>query len=1170
MEFDNIIVKENPGLCRCCLSEGCYKELGTEYPWMDETEVYADMLLECFDISISQHIEGPNGTNRLICEVCITRLRDACNFKKQVMDCEKKFVDMIGRGEFKQKALPIEGPNMKSEINLEEHTDVVTEIEYLEDGIDYDDDKDDPTQDITVETLPVKPKRGRPKKNAAKVEKKAKEEKPRTSKSTPKDENADGPCEHFTSERRRKNMQILFNSTTIMPFKWKGRFLCFYCAKDYTVYSEFKKHTKSHGLCTTKDYSLKIIKGSHIEIKLDISDMNCEICSEPFNSFDEIVNHLIGKHDMDYDKTIDIPFTEYRLVDMKCQFCGKEFSYFGYLISHLKLAHPQNNFICDDCGATFNMKRDLAAHLKYFHRAGGYPCEHCSEICHSHYDLKKHQNSYHFRRCTLCDSSFASYHLLQKHIQSEHAKVKNNKCPYCAKKCHSSLGVKLHIKTCKLKVTLKPQVPQPSENFIEPKKKQNILQIRQNILSVLNMSTVVPFKFFGKFSCFYCSIKFAEFDDLKTHTAVEHPVCDITSKCMKKCKGERTTVKVDISSLSCKLCCQSMDKLEVLIDHLISKHNAPYDKTMKSCFEPFRIVKDNIACMSCPSVFRYFATLLRHSNSEHSNNSRICDFCGRSFKNVTNLNVHISYAHTGACECAICGNQYKNQWCLNRHKAKCHNAKDFKCPNCPELFPSQYHRQKHLIKVHDIGHKCTYCGRMFTRNSFMKDHIRRTHLKEKNVECSICGEKFFDNYLLRMHMVKHEGVRKFSCDVCCKSFLRRSSNTDPTGDKQKKKEMVRKLLIKRRNIEYVLQYSNATPFLYYKARYRCFYCTEPMKDPDMLREHTLKMHQFANLELVIHDRTKNNRNWDAAVKIDICNLSCKLCPQMFKDLEQLIHHLIIAHDAEYDMSVPNCLLPFRLKKDHLTCPICDTKFVSFEYLLRHANKYHLSHDYICDVCGTSFQGVNHLRMHNRYYHKEGGYTCDYCGIKLETLSKKMLHEKNIHLVNLLTCPYCPEIFKSPYFKKLHLANVHGLADLKIKCRYCPKVFLQEGIMSRHMRRVHLRERNVECPICGDRFFGQYDVKLHMVKHNGDKKFICSVCGKMFGKRSNLNKHAHLHTGRKDYSCRMCGKEFAHRSNLRFHYKKKHPQYVEETAVVDENAFVNIELGMDFDVVEETV
>ena len=59
MEFDEIVVKESPGLCRCCLSEGCYKDLGTEYNWMNETEVYADMLLECFDISVSLTIFRP-------------------------------------------------------------------------------------------------------------------------------------------------------------------------------------------------------------------------------------------------------------------------------------------------------------------------------------------------------------------------------------------------------------------------------------------------------------------------------------------------------------------------------------------------------------------------------------------------------------------------------------------------------------------------------------------------------------------------------------------------------------------------------------------------------------------------------------------------------------------------------------------------------------------------------------------------------------------------------------------------------------------------------------------------------------------------------------------------------------------------------------------------------
>lgn len=244
---------------------------------------------------------------------------------------------------------------------------------------------------------------------------------------------------------------------------------------------------------------------------------------------------------------------------------------------------------------------------------------------------------------------------------------------------------------------------------------------------------------------------------------------------MSRCKGERVTVKIDISVLACKVCCVPMTDLDALVDHLIAVHQASYDKSVTGCVEPFRIVKDSIPCPVCATVFRYFSTLQRHLNTVHSNNNRICDFCGKTFRNVTNLKVHISYTHMGSCECHICGVKYKNQWCLARHKARHHDVKEHKCPKCPEEFHSLYQKQKHMIKVHDEGHKCSFCDRMFTRNSFMKDHIRRTHFKEKNVPCSVCNEKFFDNYLLKLHMAKHEGERKFTCEVCGKAFLRRSN-----------------------------------------------------------------------------------------------------------------------------------------------------------------------------------------------------------------------------------------------------------------------------------------------------------------------------------------------------------------------------------------------------------
>jgi KRAB domain-containing zinc finger protein len=593
------------------------------------------------------------------------------------------------------------------------------------------------------------------------------------------DENAKAPYEGCASERRRKNLKVLFNNTTVLPFKWRGRYLCFYCPKSCTEYAELKKHTASHGSCSTKDYSLKVIKGNHVEIKVDVSDISCELCNEPFGCLTEIIDHLVGKHNLEYDKSIDVPFQTYRLVDLSCLFCEEKFAYFGYLISHVNVSHPQNCFICDDCGVTFNKKRDLAVHFRCHHKHGGYPCDQCSKNFENFYLLRTHQNSVHFRKCKNCNLRFVSLGLLQKHISIEHPEDGSLKCEYCAKQCHSSQGLKQHTSKCRVKlIVTSDETDQtfPPDNEFEPKKKQNVKQIRQNIQCVLNMSTAIPFKFFSKFSCFYCSKKFVEFEELKNHTLAEHPVCELKSQSMRKCKGERVSVKVDVNTLSCKVCYQKTESLDGLIDHLIKEHKADYDKTVAGCLEPFQIVKDKIPCPLCPEkVFRYFGILLRHMNSEHSNNNRICDFCGRSFKNVANLKVHISYTHTGSCECNICGAKYKNQWCLARHRAKCHNAKDYKCPKCPEQFQSQYHKQKHLIKVHNIGHKCEQCGKMFTRNSFMKDHVRRTHLKEKNVSCSVCSEKFFDNYLLRMHMVKHEGERRFSCSVCGKAFLRRSN-----------------------------------------------------------------------------------------------------------------------------------------------------------------------------------------------------------------------------------------------------------------------------------------------------------------------------------------------------------------------------------------------------------
>lgn len=584
--------------------------------------------------------------------------------------------------------------------------------------------------------------------------------------------------------RRRKNLQILFNNTSIIPFKWRGKYLCFYCSKNISEYTELRKHTKSHGNCSILDHSLKVLKGgTNMEIKIDISNVTCEICGGMLASFEEVIDHLKAKHKIEYDKEVDMAIEEYKLADLSCLTCDEKFTYFGYLVSHVNNKHPKNCILCDNCNQKFNKKRDLFSHMKNYHREGGYQCDLCPQTFSSLNILRKHRSNRHLTRCNICQLRLPSAALKQKHIELEHPDDGSLQCDNCDKEFHTTTGLRMHARKCKVDLfefTVKKEdyTMDLDQNYEDPAKRPSVKQIRENIVIVINMSTAIPFNFYkNKFNCFYCSKDFPDSDSMREHTVMEHPVCDVKEKCIKKCRETVTCVKIDVATLACKICFESMTDLDKLLDHLIIKHKANYDKSITTCLQPYRLVKDHMACPNCPSeVFRFFGTLLKHMNKEHTNNNIICVYCGETFRRDQNLRVHIWRHHRdGRFKCNICDAECNIPSRLYMHMAKAHGVRAAKCPKCPETFATQYLRQKHLIEAHNSGHKCTYCGKLFTRNSFMRDHIRRTHLKEKNAECSICSMKFFNNILLRRHMVKHSGEKNFHCDVCGERFFWRKS-----------------------------------------------------------------------------------------------------------------------------------------------------------------------------------------------------------------------------------------------------------------------------------------------------------------------------------------------------------------------------------------------------------
>ncbi|XP_063542750.1 uncharacterized protein LOC134751295 [Cydia strobilella] len=99
--------------CRCCLLCPPDKDLTTPYTHLGQTEIYADMIKECFDINLVVGGAGSCG----ICSACVGRLRDASDFKLQVQRSQAELQARLQGASVKEEesAVKPENPEIQKE-----------------------------------------------------------------------------------------------------------------------------------------------------------------------------------------------------------------------------------------------------------------------------------------------------------------------------------------------------------------------------------------------------------------------------------------------------------------------------------------------------------------------------------------------------------------------------------------------------------------------------------------------------------------------------------------------------------------------------------------------------------------------------------------------------------------------------------------------------------------------------------------------------------------------------------------------------------------------------------------------------------------------------------------------------------------------------------------------
>jgi hypothetical protein len=281
-----------------------------------------------------------------------------------------------------------------------------------------------------------------------------------------------------------------------------------------------------------------------------------------------------------------------------------------------------------------------------------------------------------------------------------------------------------------------------------------------------------------KFQCDQCPFGADHEQNLKRHVKNKHE--------------ERTYLSCD----QCKRKFSSAVSQKNHIKNYHKKHDKPLppchyckatfldDKILQDHIESHESVRNkdgSLKCIDCDRTFEAIQPLRLHRSMGHGvrqNRKHTCDKCGTSFKNPSSLKRHLREYHATdedikevECLCSGCDTKFESALILELHQRAClKEPKNYSCKKCTLKWSSTESLRKHYAEAHrTIGEICKLCGLCLKENS-VSNHMRSTHLKQKECSCDICGKVFSLRTTLRKHILlvheKDNGTGYLKCQYC--------------------------------------------------------------------------------------------------------------------------------------------------------------------------------------------------------------------------------------------------------------------------------------------------------------------------------------------------------------------------------------------------------------------
>ncbi|XP_013163619.1 PREDICTED: GDNF-inducible zinc finger protein 1 isoform X6 [Papilio xuthus] len=464
--------RPGPTVCRCCLTEGCYKDISTEYFWMGKREVYAEMLADTLNLTIAySQSGGPNSNSRLICEPCISRLRDAADFKRQVQECEKTFLQHLDPStsgivaEDVSRESILKGKQVKIElVKLEKDSD---DDDFEPSRFTDDDDVDDDIDDQPLTKLAKTPKKetvdlldlidnakvAEKRKSTTKVKatpvKKAKQKK-----DTKATANQDKPEKKKKEDNdpytiARRNAEIVVKFATAYPFRLpEDAMVCVYCGESCDDPMEYRKHMDIEH--QTFHVRMAFVHCNEGYIKVDCTELRCRICLLSFDTIIDVAKHLKDVHQEKVDTNYEIGVYPFKLEKdrLLCAICKLKSPCIRQLSRHIQTHFLK--YTCDACGKSYATSTTLKHHITYSHTGEARICRKCKKTFSSLEAKRQHlvdTPKCWSHLCNVCGERFISWTLKQAHLAQVHGTPKRSHvCLECGETFLDRKKYRVHFK----------------------------------------------------------------------------------------------------------------------------------------------------------------------------------------------------------------------------------------------------------------------------------------------------------------------------------------------------------------------------------------------------------------------------------------------------------------------------------------------------------------------------------------------------------------------------------------------------------------------------------------------------------------------------------------------------------------------------------------------------